>query len=112
MNRTHLLVAALALAVFAAPPTARADDFLGQPLKKWRTDLEDKDAKVRRGAAFALGKFPDDAVQVVPLLLKHLNDDSDPGVRDAASTALGDLMQPLNKGDSTNRSDYWQKAEP
>ena len=104
MNRTHLLVAALAFAVLAAPPAARADDFLGKPLKKWRTDLDAPDAKVRRGAAFALGKFPDDASVVVPLLLKRIKDDNDAGVRDAAATALGDLMQAGGKGDRSGRA--------
>ena len=112
MNRTHLLVAALAFAVLAAPPTARAQDFLGKPLKKWRTDLDNQDAKVRRGAAFALGKFPNDTSLIMPLLLKRIKDDSDAGVREAAATALGDLMQPLGKIDNTDRTDYWQKAEP
>src|SRR5439155_168695 len=88
-----LILAALVIAVLGAP-AARARDFLGKPLKGWAAELNDKNAQVRRGAAFALGKFPDDADRVVAPLLRRIDKDDDAGVRHDAATALGDVGLP------------------
>jgi HEAT repeat protein len=115
MNRFFLFVAMLVCATVAAPGSLHAQEFLGKRLEKWREDLTDKDAKVRRGAVFALGKFPDSANRVVPLLLQRISEDNDPGVRDAAATALGDLMRaysPEKSDDADLRITHWKSAEP
>src|SRR5260370_2416377 len=115
MNRIHLLRLALAFAVFCAPSAVSAQQFLGKPLVKWQADLDAKDAQVRRGAVFALGKFPDSASRVVPSLLTRLKNDDDAGVRDAAATALGDVMQAIKSDkseDADPRAAFWKDAEP
>jgi HEAT repeat protein len=105
MQPIRLILAALMFAALGAPPTVSAQDFLGKSLKQWQADLKSDDAQVRRSAAFALGQFPDDANRVVPLLLERLQD-GDAGVRDAAGTALGDLMQ----SDKDKPRAYWAAA--
>lgn len=112
MNRFFLFAPVLVCALASAP--VHAQEFLGKRLEKWRDDLTDKDAKVRRGAVFALGKFPDSANRVVPLLLLRLAEDNDAGVRDAAATALGDLIRgntPEKSDDADLRITYWKTAE-
>ena len=106
MKLTRLILAALMFAALGTSPVS-AQEFLGKSLKQWQADLKSNDAQIRRSAAFALGQFPDDATRVVPLLLERLQD-GDVGVRDAAGTALGDLMQ----SDKDKPRAYWAAARP
>src|SRR5271165_4656010 len=69
---------------------ARAQTFLGKTRVQWQAELSGKDPKVRRGAAFALGKLGVDAVPAVRDLRRTLND-PDPSVADAAAYALGEI---------------------
>jgi HEAT repeat protein len=108
MKPTRILPAALMVAVLGAPSPLPAQEFLGKSLTKWQADLDSKDAQVRRAAAFALGNFPGAAGRVVPPLLTRLEKDGDAGVRDAAGTALGDLMQ----SGKVERGAYARAAEP
>jgi HEAT repeat protein len=64
--------------------------FLGKPLSKWMEELGSQDARIRRSAAFALGKIGFASVQAVPKLTKLLKD-KNAGVREAAASALGDV---------------------
>jgi HEAT repeat protein len=107
MKRTHLLLAVLVFALLGAPAAAQGT-FLGKPLAKWLGELKDKDPQVRRGAAFALGKFPDHAIRVSQPLLDRIAEDDDAGVRDAAATALGDMTQ----RNELAVLGIWSKAKP
>jgi HEAT repeat protein len=96
VTRTRLtLHAFLAAAFLVTPPVLYADDFLGKPVGKWAADMDSQDAQVRRAAAFALSKFPASGNRTVPLLLNAIKSDASAGVRDAAATALGDLLPPF-----------------
>ena len=70
-------------------------------MDRWRTELSDPDAKVRRSAAFALGRIGDDALSAAPELVKRLRQDDEAGVRDTAAAAIGDIAKAL-KGNGRN----------
>jgi HEAT repeat protein len=100
MKRLPLLVA-----VFLFAPAAerqahgREVFFLGKSLERWRTDLRDPQAKVRRSAAFALGRLGFSARQSVPDLTKLLRNDDSAEVRDMAAAAIGDIAKAIGDGD-------------
>jgi HEAT repeat protein len=75
------------LATFTGPVLGQ-NGFLDKPLSFWQQQLGDTRPQVRRGAVFALGKSgdPEALNQLVGAL-----EDADPGVRDAAAYALGEL---------------------
>ncbi len=54
--------------------------------------------RLRRSAAFALGRIGDDALPAVPALIRRLRDDSDAGVRDMAASAIGDIARASKGG--------------
>ena len=88
-----LYTCCLALIVFAMSSShSAADDqsFLGKSVNRWARELASKDAKARRNAAFALGKYGPQATAAVPALIKTLKD-SDAAVREAAASALGEI---------------------
>ncbi|HEY7156391.1 MAG TPA: HEAT repeat domain-containing protein [Gemmataceae bacterium] len=102
MKRTSLLavVCLVGLGVLAA----RAD-FLGKSAADWQKELNDPDAKVRRSAAFALGRLGADARPAMRDLVRRLRD-TEGGVRAMAASALGDIVKALN-GDAL---DVWKEA--
>lgn len=83
---------AIAVAALAPwlPSRACADSFLGKSTQQWLSELESRDAKTRRAAAFALGKLGVDAYDGVPRLTRALND-ADATVREAAAFALAEI---------------------
>lgn len=81
-----LLLAALTAVLL--PATAPAQSFLGKPSSAWIAQLSGGTPASRRSAAFALGKIG--STNAVPKLAATLQDD-DPGVRDAAALALGEI---------------------
>ncbi|HWG45732.1 MAG TPA: HEAT repeat domain-containing protein [Gemmataceae bacterium] len=83
----------------------RTPIFLGKSLDRWQRGLNDRDAKVRRSAAFALGRMGEDAQTAVPLLATRLLKDDNAGVRDMSASAIGDIVKAL-KGSPT----LWDKA--
>jgi HEAT repeat protein len=85
-----LLLAALGLFFVPADLPAQQSGFLGKSLSQWREDLTSRDARVRRAAAFALGKSGGEAVAAVPRLVHTLRDPV-PAVREAAAYALGEI---------------------
>jgi HEAT repeat protein len=90
MRRVHrrclalLLLTGLASAVRAQAP----DQFLGRSLPQWVADLKDEQPRVRRSAAFVLGKVGSPQAQAA--LLDALKD-RDASVREAAAFALGEI---------------------
>jgi HEAT repeat protein len=105
MKQASLL--AVACLVGLGVPAARAD-FLGKSAADWQKELNDADAKVRRSAAFALGRLGLDGRSAVPDLVRRLRPDNEHegGVRAMAASALGDIIKALN-GDA---EDVWKKA--
>src|SRR5262245_17245581 len=84
-----LIAAGLGLAWLPAP--ASGQTFLGKPMQQWVADLAPaKTPQQRRSAAFALGKMGKDARDALGELSARLKD-PDPGVREAAAFALGEI---------------------
>src|SRR5207249_11386700 len=52
---------------------------------------DSNDARLRRNAAFALGKLGNAAASALPSLKKHLKDDDSKEVREAAAFGLGEI---------------------
>ncbi len=85
------------LAVSAMAGTARAQnprlDFLGKSTDKWLGDLSAGDERIRRNAAFSLGKMGGGAEVAVTPLARLVQLDPTPGVREAAAFSLGEIVQ-------------------
>src|SRR5439155_1265084 len=88
-TRCYVLVLA-ALTLSARIAHAAEPGFLGKPLSQWQTELTDRQPKVRRAAAFALGKIGPPAAGSIPDLVRALKD-SEATVREAAASALGEI---------------------
>jgi HEAT repeat protein len=67
--------------------------FLGRSVSEWTRDLDSGEERVRRNAAFALGKLGSAALPAVPELQRTLTGDASPKVREAAAFALGEIGQ-------------------
>ncbi len=105
MNR--LLVAAGCFAALTVSSVhAGALEFLGKSVDTWKKDLTNKDASVRRSAAFALGRMGEGGRSGVLELVRRLNVDKDAGVRDMAASAIGDIARALKD----NNDDIWNKS--
>jgi HEAT repeat protein len=68
-------------------------DFLGKTADKWLEDLNKDDARLRRNAAFALGKMGSGADMAQSALTRVLQMDSSETVREAAAYALGEICK-------------------
>ncbi|MCC6421363.1 MAG: HEAT repeat domain-containing protein [Gemmataceae bacterium] len=92
MTTRLLALAALCAAGFGLVLSpAAAQDFLGKPMAKWLEDLNpSKSVGERRSAAFALGKIGKQATPALGALGQSLKD-TDPGVREAAAFAIGEI---------------------
>lgn len=106
MNR--LLVAAGCLVIVnVSAVQAGALEFLGKSVDTWKKELTtNRDASVRRSAAFALGRMAEGGRGAVPQLLRRLNEDTDAGVRDMAASAIGDIARALKD----SNDELWQKS--
>ena len=80
----------LTLVVGLAAGQSARQRFLNKAPDAWAKDLQSGDARVRRTAAFALGKCGGDAASHVGALIRAL-DDRDEGVREAAAFAIGEI---------------------
>jgi hypothetical protein len=80
----------LSVASATTPLVAQQSSFLGKPAARWVEELNSRDPRVRRGAAFALGKAGGEALSAVPRLVRVLKDSAAP-VREAAAYALGEI---------------------
>src|SRR5438128_302979 len=85
-----LALLALTFGLATAMLCAQQASFLGKPVARWVEDLNSSDARVRRGAAFALGKAGGEALSAAPQLVRVLKDPAAP-VREAAAYALGEI---------------------
>src|SRR5437763_13721147 len=81
-------LALLLLTGLASAARAQAPEFLGRSLPQWVADLKDEQPRVRRSAAFVLGKVGSPRAQAA--LLDALKD-RDASVREAAAFALGEI---------------------
>lgn len=106
MRRFFLLAAACLVELGAPAAQGQTPLFLGKSAESWQGELNDANAKVRRSAAFALGRIGEDARSAAPALARRLLQDSDAGVRDMAAAALGDIARAL-KDDA---GDLWREA--
>ncbi|HTU92013.1 MAG TPA: HEAT repeat domain-containing protein [Gemmataceae bacterium] len=105
MNR--LLVSAscfIVLSVSTVP--VRASVFLGKSQETWRKELSNRDASVRRSAAFALGRMGEEARGAVSQLVRLLLEDQNAGVRGMAASAIGDIARALKD----NNEAVWNKS--
>jgi HEAT repeat protein len=103
----HFWTIAACVAGLTIPTSAPARPaFLGKSVEQWQRELSDPDAKVRRSAAFALGRIGEDARIAGSDLVKRLRRDSEAGVRDMAASAIGDIARSLKGG---SRS-LWQES--
>src|SRR5262249_48852373 len=89
-RREGLTSACLLLALIPTVLHAQDGGFLGKPMGQWADDLVNANPRIRRSAAFALGKAGGLAVYTVPKLVRALKD-ADGGVREAAAFALGEI---------------------
>src|SRR6516164_2331190 len=90
LMRTWLPIGVVILALMAGVCPATDQGFLGKPLNRWIAELGSKDSRVRRNAAYALGKSGAQAVAAVPRLIKKLKD-PEAAVREAVAQALGEI---------------------
>jgi HEAT repeat protein len=93
-----LLAAAFLALGLSHPAQGRGPDFLGKSVDRWQGELNDADAKVRRSAAFALGRMGANGSVAAPELARRLREDKDAGVRDMAAAALGDIVKVAEGG--------------
>jgi HEAT repeat protein len=93
MSRAPLVGGFLAVVclVLGAGAVHAQSTFLGKDRGDWQKELDSGDAKVRRGAAFALGKLGRNAALSSPILAGRLQKDPDASVREAAAFALGEI---------------------
>ncbi len=95
----RLLVRAILCSLALAPAAhGQTGSYLGKTNYEWAARLSSKDAAVRRSAAFALGKMGAGAGEAVLQILELLEKDADPGVREAAAAAVGDMCMDLRAG--------------
>jgi HEAT repeat protein len=90
----RLIVGAIACGVaLGLAPGVRGQGrtFLGEPVSRWKADLGHKDPAVRRSAAFALGQLGGQSLEAVSTLLRIMQHDDNPGVREMAASAIGDI---------------------
>lgn len=93
--RRCLLALAL-LNCLAAAPRLGATTFLHKRLSDWLQDLSRSSRPAaRRSAAFALGRLGPLAAFALEDLERALRNDRDPGVRDMAAAAIGDIVGSL-----------------
>lgn len=99
MRPARTIVGLAWMIVFAGPTTglAQTGDFLGRNASEWVKQLALKDAGQRRGAAFALGRIGADAELYLPRLLERALKDDNPGVRETAAMAVGDIVLSLEQ---------------
>jgi HEAT repeat protein len=110
-SRTVLAAGLLTGALLLGSPRAGAQSpkFLGKSLSKWIDQLEKSSSpRLRRSAAFALGRMGDDASLAVPDLARRVRNDKDAGVRDMAASALGEIVLDYQGEPST----LWDKVGP
>ncbi len=109
MHRPCLAVLAVAVALASGwsiegrpAAVAQAPGLLKKPAAVWGNKLKDPSPKVRRSAAYALGRLGTEAggYLYVGDLAKRVGIDKDAGVRDASATAIGEILQDF-KGDSS-----------
>jgi HEAT repeat protein len=105
--RRLLLVGVVAL-LAAAPAPCQGLHFLGKPAAQWARELSDPAPAVRRSAAFALGRLGAASAGSVSDLVARLREDADPGVREAAAAAVGDVVKSLKGGNAP----LWAEAGP
>jgi HEAT repeat protein len=105
MNRP-LVSAALFLVVNVSSTHAGALEFLGKSVDTWKKELNNRDASVRRSAAFALGRMGEGGRGGVSQLVRRLQEDNDSGVRDMAASAIGDIARALKGAND----DVWEKS--
>src|SRR5690349_1774025 len=105
MKRSLLVAAACVLGLSASATYAQSPSFLGKPLDRWRSELNDPKPKVRRSAAFALGRMGFSARGAVPDLLRRLQTDTEASVRDMAVSALGDIAKVM-----PNDRELWDRT--
>jgi HEAT repeat protein len=84
MQRLGLVSVLVLAGLGPAAAPAKPANFLDKSLDDWVAELDHKDARVRRSAAFALGKMRVQAEAAVTELVAGLNRDADPAVRKAA----------------------------
>jgi HEAT repeat protein len=116
MSRTCL--GALALAVLLAGswapqhhrPAARAQtaSFLNKSGLHWKNKLRDPSPRVRRSAAFALGRLGDAAYLYIGDLARALETEKDAGVQDMLAMAIAEIVLDY-KGDASLLTD---RAKP
>src|SRR5437762_241559 len=91
MMRLLLPAAILALCL---TPNLRAQVFLGKTLNDWSKQLTTSDdAKLRRSAAFALGKMGSRAVGALPAMKALYAGEKDAKVREAILFAMGEISR-------------------
>ncbi len=70
--------------------------FLGKKKSHWVKGLSSGNAKIRVNSAFALGMVGKEAAPEVFTLLKYVEKDTDPSVRNAAAFAIGEILEANN----------------
>lgn len=95
--RTGASLAWLIVFTGATTGLAQTSDFLGRSASSWIQQLTSKDTGQRRGAAFALGRIGADAELYLARLLERAVKDDNPGVRETAAMAVGDIALALEQ---------------
>lgn len=91
MLRHILLVVGITLGLGVS--TLPAQEFLGKNAAGWAKQLKSDNAKMRRDAAFTLGKLGQAAAPVLPDMKAVLAKEADPKVREAIVYALGEICR-------------------
>jgi HEAT repeat protein len=109
MNHSRMVVL-LACAVLLRPVAAPAQetDFLGKTPDAWAQQLDAGEPKLRRSAAFALGRIGGFAEPHLPKLLTLAQSDQAPAVREMAAMALGDIVLDLKE----KGAEHWANCGP
>src|SRR5260370_26824850 len=69
------------------------EKFLGKTADSWGAQLKSNDAKLRRGAAFALGKMGSRAFSVLKVMKNAYANEKDVKVRETMIFALGEICR-------------------
>lgn len=88
-----VILAMVAITLFAADAPAQGKKFLGKTKAEWLKGLEDPNPKTRQGAAFAIGKMGIEAFGDLQQLLTLFESDRDAGVKDATAFAIGEIRK-------------------
>jgi len=122
MRPATVIVKLAGVILLASPATVfgQTSDFLGRNGTEWAKQLTVAEVGQRRSAAFALGRIGADAEFYLPRLLDRALKDDNPGVRETAAMAVGDILLAVEQRFRVQTArdelpavpEHWEKVGP